>query len=442
MAKSTEPTQLTIRSYQVGFGDCFLLTFHYPDGDRHVLIDFGSTGEPKQGAPAKMMDAVAADIEQESGAKLTAVVATHRHKDHISGFAIGTGKQKGKATGDVIRRLKPELVVQPWTEDPKAKRDAKKPAAPPDGSQGLVRALTDMSAFAQQVVDEARTRKAADQINRSVAEEISFIGDDGLANLLAVKNLMTMGKKQEYVFYGSHTDLNKLLPGVKVTVLGPPTLEQAPAAERERSKDASEFWHFQAAAQSHAAAGQLLFPRAPHSGHGSRLPDYARWFAPRLEEIRGEQLLQLVRAMDDALNNTSVILLFEAGGKKFLFPGDAQIENWSYALKDVKEFKDNQATLAGVDFYKVGHHGSLNATPKTLWGLFKKKSPKKTQPGRLSTAVSTMGGKHGSVASRTEVPRGALIDELERQSNFYCTEDLVKERDPSKRLRIDIVFPL
>jgi hypothetical protein len=37
------------------------------------------------------------------------------------------------------------------------------------------------------------------------------------------------------------------------------------------------------------------------------------------------------------MNNTSVILFFEVGSKKLLFPGDAQIENWSYALEDARD---------------------------------------------------------------------------------------------------------
>ena len=41
------PKSLMIRSYHVGFGDCFLLSFAYgPRSERHVLIDFGSTGLP------------------------------------------------------------------------------------------------------------------------------------------------------------------------------------------------------------------------------------------------------------------------------------------------------------------------------------------------------------------------------------------------------------
>ena len=45
------PKKLTIRAYGVGFGDCFLLTFHYAGktGDRHVLIDFGTTQKPPKG---------------------------------------------------------------------------------------------------------------------------------------------------------------------------------------------------------------------------------------------------------------------------------------------------------------------------------------------------------------------------------------------------------
>ena len=54
---SASPHRITVRMYQVGFGDCFLLSFAYhaplPDGRRarHVLIDFGSTRWPKDYAP-------------------------------------------------------------------------------------------------------------------------------------------------------------------------------------------------------------------------------------------------------------------------------------------------------------------------------------------------------------------------------------------------------
>ena len=42
------PKEITVRAYQVGFGDCFLLGFHYARFDnRYILIDFGSTENPR-----------------------------------------------------------------------------------------------------------------------------------------------------------------------------------------------------------------------------------------------------------------------------------------------------------------------------------------------------------------------------------------------------------
>jgi len=84
-----KPTSLTIRAYQVGFGDCFLLTFQYAgatrksDKERHILIDFGTTGMPDKLDWDEQMMKVARDIEERCDGKLHMVVATHRHKDHV-----------------------------------------------------------------------------------------------------------------------------------------------------------------------------------------------------------------------------------------------------------------------------------------------------------------------------------------------------------------------
>ena len=69
----------------------------------------------------------------------------------------------------------------------------------------------------------------------------------------------------------------------------------------------------------------------------------------------------------------------------------------------------------------MGHHGSLNATPKKLlWEAFKKRGPSK----RLRTILSTMPGKHGKVANKTEVPRRTLLTALETESTLASTADL------------------
>ena len=139
----------------------------------------------------------------------------------------------------------------------------------------------------------------------------------------------------------------------------------------------------------------------------------------RLRSVRSERLVQIVRELDAALNNTSVILLFEVGNKKLLFPGDAQIENWSYALSH----RHVRRILADVDLYKVGHHGSRNATPRSLWSLFTRRSTT-VGPGRLRTVLSTMAHKFGEVDRGTEVPRASLVKTLRAQSDLFSTQDI------------------
>ena len=101
----------------------------------------------------------------------------------------------------------------------------------------------------------------------------------------------------------------------------------------------------------------------------------------------------------------------------------AQIENWRYALA-----QDGVADLLGsVDLYKVGHHGSLNATPKTLWNGFRKKGDA-ARPERLTSVLSTLPGKHGTEASNTEVPRRPLVDELDKESHLHDTDRLAPDQ--------------
>ncbi len=372
-ATTNRPSKLRIRSYQMGFGDCFLLTFYYPkakkvvDKERHILMDFGSTGLPK-GTPSDQMMQVAKDIESECGGKLHVVVATHRHKDHISGFCTN---KDGSGTGDVIAGLAPDVVIQPWTEVPgahdpkpvKGKGAASKKGLAPDGinvarGRGLnalhLESLLNMHSISDAMLTEVThltdENKFAQQLDAAVADQIGFLANDnGLPNKSAVENLATMAKKHKggqnhYVNHGYPLNLSKLLPGVKVNVLGPPTLEQHAEIQKERSADKEEFWMLQAASQNfwglQAAAGELVTEFSSGKGGlfpGAKIykkffPSHDRWFIRQLRAMRGSQMLSLVRILDEAMNNTSVILLFEAGKKKLLFPGDAQIENWTYSL--------------------------------------------------------------------------------------------------------------
>jgi len=480
-ATTNKPSKLRIRSYQVGFGDCFLLTFYYPkakkpaDKERHILIDFGSTGMPEDAPPDQMMR-VARDIESECGGKLHVIVATHRHKDHISGFSTN---KDGDGTGDVIAGLAPDVIIQPWTEEPEA-LDPKPAKGKAAGSKKALKALAvdaggtpDARALsALHVASLASMHKISDamltevrhltdenrftqRLGPAVAGQIAFLANDnGLPNRSAVENLATMAKKHKggqnhYVHHGYPLKLSKLLPGVKVNVLGPPTLEQHAEIRKQRSADKNEFWMLQAASRQfwglQAAAGELVTEFSSGKGGlfpGAKIykkffPSHDRWFIRQLRAMRGSQMLSLVRILDEAMNNTSVILLFEVGGKKLLFSGDAQIENWEYALK--RAGKNDLELLKGVDVYKVGHHGSRNATPKTLWESFDRRSDSPGAADRLKTIVSTMPGKHGTKKNHSEVPRETLVDALKSQSEYHTTETAAERGELYEDLTI--TFP-
>jgi hypothetical protein len=409
------PEKLTIRTYHVGFGDCFLLSFKYANSERHVLVDYGSTGVPKPIVLNKRMKDIALDIQKRTNGKLHAVVATHRHKDHISGFET---KKDKKGTGDIIRSLKPNLVVQPWTEDPKLGTKATGPKPDPRGKH--IAALGLMQNVAAQTLLASRATRYFD---KELKSQLSFLGESNINNPSAVKNLMDMAPN-DYVHCGKKTKLETQLPGVKIHVLGPPTVEQTETIKKERSKDPDEFWHFQAntmqlRAANGSASKQVLFPKYVRSP-GPTFPIDARWLIFHSRMSRGNQLLEIVRMLDKAMNNTSVILVFQIGKKCLLFPGDAQIENWQYALGQ----KKYQALLSRVNLYKVGHHGSLNATPKSLWKMFQNKSADAHSASRLNSLMSTMEHKHGREQSHTEVPRKTLVSQLRSQSNLFSTQDL------------------
>jgi hypothetical protein len=364
------------------------------------------------------MERIARQIATDCGQKLTAVIATHRHKDHISGFAM----DGNKGPGAIIRRLKPDIVLQPWTEDPQAARDATKPTkglkGPALQARLHVQSLLDMNRYAGAVQEYA---KSLGKPLKKLRDQLEFLGEDNsLANRAAIDNLRTMGSRPaRYLFAGARSGLEPLLPGVKIHVLGPPTLQQDSRIQTQTDTQKDEFWHLRRAFWAKRAAqakarGDLresLFPR-----HEQRVPWVGRWFVRRAQQEQAESMLSIVRTLDDAMNNTSLILLFEFGSKCLLFPGDAQWENWRHALSQEKIRK----LLARVTLYKVGHHGSLNATPKSLWHGFANTGGK-SRAHRLMSVLSTRDGVHGSEDARTEVPRGTLVDELSRKSTLVDT---------------------
>jgi hypothetical protein len=409
------PKTVRLRAYEVGFGDAFLLSFEYAsklkDGrdSRHVLIDFGSTRWPDKKHQPPTYAEIAADIEKRTGGKLDVIVLTHRHKDHISGFG-------DPDAGATIAALEPRLVLRPWTEDPKLEKDASAPRGLDDDSKKFAASLNRAETFAADVRDGLAGR-------RGHRGTLAALAADQVPNKAAVDLLDELASKAElggrYLWAGQESGIEEAIPGIGVSVLGPPTAKQLPKVTGQRSDD-PEYWLRPRALLNNMLAGaekdEVVEGLGITDTDGDVPPGPARWLVERMREQQVHSLLRIVRTLDDALNNTSLILLFSVGSRRLLFPGDAQIENWSYVLKD-EEGQQLGVELPNVDLYKVGHHGSRNASPRALLGKWESRKVK------LTSVMSTMPGVHGK-SEATAVPRATLIKALEELGSLARTDEL------------------
>ncbi len=459
------PEVITARAYDVGFGDCLLLTVHYDPADladdtgrsvRHILVDFGSTRYPYRGFKmTRVADLIRDQIRHDAGIAVGAppvldvVIATHRHKDHISGF-------DEQFSGDEIATLNPRFVIRPWPDHPDATNAERGPIRLTDADREFAHQLRGVDTFARAASEEFSHDRGRNE------QTLHRLADIGLANAAAISNLERWARRGhgEYVAAGDEVIFDGVavpvdIPGVFFDVLGPPTIQQAPKLERQRANDQDEYW-FRAAGQiSREIAGAKRFSDdvyarlAEPDGIGA-----AAWLMHKLERRSVAQLLRIVQSFDDALNNTSVVGILRTDRTKILISGDAQIENWQYTLdritpedqrdadaeRPMPDYDDNlRDALIDVSLYKVGHHGSRNGTPKSLYGLWESHD-RNGRTQRLAIVNSTKPGVHSHTPT-TAVPSPALEAGLQdlKGARYYSTQYLRPDpQDPDTNpYRID-----
>lgn len=393
-------SQVTTRLYCHGLGDCNLLGIAKPTGGTFwILIDCGIHTSAKGGREA--IDGVVADIFKtvaptDGGPpRLDVIVATHEHWDHISGFLTAA---------PAFARFEVGEIWLGWTDDP---RDAQARAL--DRYKG--EALAALATAAVKLRADPQQGALANGIEELLGFHFGFKGERSRSARDAL-----IAFAPDAVRYLEPGDIAPLPKGLGVTayVLGPPR-DLKMLGLRDAAKDSygiDSGWAMAASLRNAfgveggdmnmdsdvaspfdesegvplssldtdaaAPTGLALFVRDHYAGPanpallpatkpGDPDPPSRDQTWRRIDSDWLGSAADVAMQLDDRTNNTSVVLAFALapGDDVLLFAADAQIGNWQ--TWDSVKFPDG---TRGADLvrrtrlYKVGHHGSSNATLK------------------------------------------------------------------------------
>ncbi|QOZ23831.1 MBL fold metallo-hydrolase [Bradyrhizobium sp. CCBAU 51753] len=365
-AERTGDPRALIRVYRHGLGDCILIRIPRKNGPMFkLLIDCGVAVAQKDGAE-KMRD-VMKDILSVTKGSVDVLAVTHEHWDHVSGFQQAEELFAGLAVGQ---------VWVAWTEDP---RDELAKKLRKERAQALQLVSASVDAF-----KAAGNEAGAD----SVLALTGMFGAAGEKTKAAFDIAKAKAGSGDPVYL--HPNDPPIVPkgcDFRVFVLGPPHDEKAikhfnPSKKNpetyELALDGSGVLPLGViGALSGDGDGDVIpFPpssRIPLSmSEGHRFFRKAYWTGADWRRIDTDWLGntdEFALMLQSATNNTSLVLAIElADGDVLLFAADAQVGNW-HSWQTLEwgtgaERRTGPGLLGRTIFYKVGHHGSHNATMK------------------------------------------------------------------------------
>lgn len=459
--------KVVVRHYAQGIGDCHLLRFPKPEGgDIWMLIDCGVHSSVSGGSAT--MNAVVADIALQTK-HIDIVVVTHEHTDHVSAFLSAAAGFEQITFGDVWFA---------WTENPadpqaraldKYKQQALaalvETSARLDRAQGLSDHLTELKEGLDAVVgfnfgakgdkvraarDAARDKATGKVVYREPSDPPITI--PGLPDL----RIFVLGPPRDAQLLGLTERATEMYgvaaaPGWRLERALTSAFEAAVAGGNGDVDFASPFdanigidlKDLQAAVASNAQherfgdVGSFAFDRyfGPSLQIGPAIRPRQR-VKPVVDPFEHDQSWRridydwlgisadLAMQLDDKTNNTSLVLAFEwlNTGRVLLFAADAQVGNWlswqgtSWTLGDTKVTGPD--LLARTVYYKVGHHGSHNAT-------LKEKGLELMKSSDLSAFIPTNEADAKKVGWGA-MPYKEILDALE----VRCSGRVVRADDP------------
>lgn len=387
--KKSPGDAVTVRMYCQGLGDCFLLSFPRKSGNKpfRVLIDCGVL----QGTPddEEKLTAVANNLFEETDGKIDLLIVTHEHWDHISGFSLAH---------TVFKKIQFDRVWLSWAENP---QDATARLLKQELGKKKQKVEKALQALAGLKMSANGPQSDLERDLQSTRHVMQFFGPAATKKKnkrMSLGDTMDWlrGKVQgnDFCEPGECRTLTET-DGVKVYILGPP---KDPKLIRKMNPSGNQGYRHLAATASFSGAiewlinSQTELPPGPFDDCFALSIDQAA-NDPFFRENYGfandpiNEGMQAWRKIDDdwlgsvgrfalqldrAVNNTSLAVAFElSDGRTMIFPGDAQIGNW-LSWDQVKFHDEHEKELPVVAkdllhravFYKVGHHGSHNATRK------------------------------------------------------------------------------
>jgi hypothetical protein len=415
-----------IRMYRQGLGDCFLISLPRPGNPRPytIMIDCGVILGTQD--PATKMTAVVDNIVSTTQGNIDLLLATHEHWDHLSGFS------QAKASFD---KLKVNDVWLGWTEDLKDPLTAKLKKQKDEALAALRLGLTRLQGLGAAGEDDAEELEGI--LGFFGAAKGATTGDA----LEIVRNAKNADGKQARLRYWKPGEDPVEAPGTgaRLYVLGPPHDEAKLRRINPSARDKETY--------GLALDGMQLFMDGAGTALGEQ--DLGRPFDQQYEipfakaqsmgffrshywqpknaarakwrRIDGDWLAgspELALQLDSLTNNTSLVLAIELPATRagadhdvLLFAADAQVGNW-LSWQDLKWTVDGK-TVTGPDLlartilYKVGHHGSHNATLKEK-GLEEMK--------RLRVALIPVDQKMAKKKNWNKMPLEDLLTALGKQA--------------------------
>lgn len=336
---------IIIRMYNVGFGDCFLLKIPSAGKTLKMLFDCGSIKAGPRPMPDVVKDVIAEVTEPDGKPRIDVIVATHRHKDHVSGFSNALWKT-----------VEVKEVWLPWTEDPDD----------PNASK-IRNAQSKLAALLASNTEKLRAQPAGVSSAAVIAklDAIADITANALTNEQEMRTLhegflgeptrrfLPTEKSADAIFKTT------ALPGVLVHILGP---SRDPEVIRDMNPPAGQSY-LQLYEGQNGPSNSVPDPFREDWWSDGEPPQTGPLLSPedraRIREINSGSDFNVAVALDAAVNGTSLMIILRVGDQWLLFPGDAQWGTWQAALANANW---NQL-LQKTTFYKIGHHGSHNATP-------------------------------------------------------------------------------